>query len=311
MGNGTAEGTPGPREGVAEGPAPWTPGCSWGPIRGTTGGRRRAVGGVVLGCAGHSRGPGRLSKGARGTGLAPDCPPRSEHPSDPSSSCSLSPPGPGHVTLTWPPLGLQPPPQPGSAPAPWLLACEFLCLLPSPGNAHTTFRSRLLLEARPDAPAELGGASVLGGVQPPLSPVVLCSPLTRAWQTPVPLDTDQASGEMHPAMVSPPHSLSHLVTRNRRALVSGRASEPRAPTVCQTHCPPGPQSTQHAQGPWEPHLPTGHRKGLPGGGQDPRPQAWGPGPLLAIQHPAHGEPSTHVCHMVRLPGPEGTAKSDF
>lgn len=209
------------------------------------------------------------------------------------------------------PLGLQPPPQPGSAPAPWLLACEFLCLLPSPGNAHTTFRSRLLLEARPDAPAELGGASVLGGVQPPLSPVVLCSPLTRAWQTPVPLDTDQASGEMHPAMVSPPHSLSHLVTRNRRALVSGRASEPRAPTVCQTHCPPGPHSTQHAQGPWEPHLPTGHRKGLPGGGQDPRPQAWGPGPLLAIQHPAHGEPSTHVCHMVRLPGPEGTAKSDF
>lgn len=167
MGNGTAEGTPGPREGVAEGPAPWTPGCSWGPIRGTTGGRRRAVGGVVLGCAGHSRGPGRLSKGARGTGLAPDCPPRSEHPSDPSSSCSLSPPGPGHVTLTWPPLGLQPPPQLGSAPAPWLLACEFLCLLPSPGNAHTTFRSRLLLEARPDAPAELGGASVLGGVQPP------------------------------------------------------------------------------------------------------------------------------------------------
>lgn len=144
------------------------------------------------------------------------------------------------------PLGLQPPPQPGSAPAPWLLACEFLCLLPSPGNAHTTFRSRLLLEARPDAPAELGGASVLGGVQPPLSPVVLCSPLTRAWQTPVPLDTDQASGEMHPAMVSPPHSLSHLVTRNWRALVSGRASEPRAPTVCQTHCPPGPHSTQHA-----------------------------------------------------------------
>lgn len=108
MGNGTAEGTPGPREGVAEGPAPWTPGCSWGPIRGTTGGRRRAVGGVVLGCAGHSRGPGRLSKGARGTGFTPDCPPRSEHPSDPSSSCSLSPPAPGHVTLTWPPSASSP-----------------------------------------------------------------------------------------------------------------------------------------------------------------------------------------------------------
>lgn len=148
-----------------------TPGCSQGSSQGAPGGRRGASEGV-LGCAGHSRGPGRISEGARGTGLTPDCPARPVRPSRPSIPpippfpCFLSAPGPGHVTLGWLPLGLQPPAQPGSAPAPSLLTCEFLCLFPSSGNAHTTFRSHLLLEACPDAPAELGGASVLVSGQP-------------------------------------------------------------------------------------------------------------------------------------------------